>query len=72
MSDYTQLEEDLKSQVLELKTLVEAGDLSEDEYSELVEDITDSTKISAKIGTEADAVMVGIIIDAVKLIASLV
>ena len=48
MSDYTQLEEDLKSQVLELKTLVEAGDLSEDEYSELVEDITDSAKISAK------------------------
>ena len=72
MSDYTQLEEDLKSQVLELKTLVEAGDLSEDEYSELVEDITDSANISAKIGTEADAVMVGKIIDAVKLIASLV
>lgn len=72
MSDYTQLEEDLKSQVLELKALVEAGDLSEDEYNELVEDITDSAKISQRIGTEADAIMVGKVIDAVKLVASLV
>lgn len=72
MSEYKNLEEDLKSQVLELKTLVEAGDLSEDEYSELVEDITDSAKISAKIGTEADAVLVGKVIDAVMLIAKLV
>ena len=49
MSDYTKLEEDLKSQVLELKALVEAGDMSEDEYNELVEDITDSAKISGRI-----------------------
>ncbi len=72
MSDYTQIEEDLKSQVLELKALVEAGDMSEDEYNELVEDITDSAKISGRIGTEADAIMVGKVIDAVKLVASLV
>ena len=72
MSDYTKLEEDLKSQVLELKALVEAGDISEDEYNELVEDITDSAKISGRIGTEADAIMVGKVIDAVKLVASLV
>ncbi|MAK20504.1 MAG: hypothetical protein CMA05_04240 [Euryarchaeota archaeon] len=72
MSDYTKLEEDLKSQVLELKALVEAGDMSEDEYNELVEDITDSAKISGRIGTEADAIMVGKVIDAVKLVASLV
>ena len=45
MSDYTQIEEDLKSQVLELKALVEAGDMSEDEYNELVEDITDLSLI---------------------------
>ena len=72
MSDYAQLEEDLKSQVLELKALVEAGDMSEDEYNELVEDITDSAKIKSKIGTEADEIMVGKVIDAVKLVASLV
>lgn len=72
MSDYTQLEEELKAQVLELKALVEAGDMSEDEYNELVEDITDSAKIKSKIGTEADAIMVGKVIDAVKLVASLV
>tara|TARA_B100000900_G_C20594112_1_gene722702 strand:- start:1918 stop:2136 length:219 start_codon:yes stop_codon:yes gene_type:complete len=72
MSEYIKLEEDLKSQVLELKALVEAGDMSEDEYNELVEDITDSANISAKIGTEADAIMVGKIIDNVKLVASLV
>ena len=72
MSDYKKLEEDLKSQVLELKALVEAGDMSEDEYNELVEDITDSAKISGRIGTEADAIMVGKVIDAVKLVASLV
>ena len=72
MSEYLKLEEDLKSQVLELKALVEAGDMSEDEYNELVEDITDSANISAKIGTEADAIMVGKIIDNVKLVASLV
>ena len=46
--------------------------MSEDEYNELVEDITDSANISAKIGTEADAIMVGKIIDNVKLVASLV
>lgn len=72
MSDYKQLEEDLKTKVVELKSLVEAGELSEDEYNELVEDIIDSANISAKIGTEADAIMVGRIIDAVKLVASLV
>jgi len=72
MSDYKQLEEDLKSEVYELKSLVEEGELSEDEYNELVEDIIDSANISAKIGTEADAIMVGRVIDAVKLIASLV
>tara|TARA_B100001964_G_scaffold232179_1_gene287677 strand:+ start:253 stop:471 length:219 start_codon:yes stop_codon:yes gene_type:complete len=72
MSDYKQLEEDLKTKVVELKSLVEAGELSEDEYNELVEDIIDSANISAKIGTEADAIMVGRVIDAVKLVASLV
>lgn len=72
MSGYKQLEDDLKAQVYELKSLVEAGDLSADEYNELVEDIIDSANISAKIGTEADAIMVGRIIDAVRLIVSLV
>ena len=72
MSEYKQLEEDLKAQVFDLKNLVEEGELSEDEYNELVEDIIDSANISAKIGTEADAIMVGRIIDAVKVIASLV
>ena len=72
MSGYKQLEDDLKAQVYELKSLVEAGDLSVDEYNELVEDIIDSANISAKIGTEADAIMVGRIIDAVRLIVSLV
>jgi hypothetical protein len=72
MSDYTKLQEEMVAQVTELKGLHEAGDLSESEYNELVEDITDSAKISAKIGTEADAIMVGKIIDAVKLVASLV
>jgi polyhydroxyalkanoate synthesis regulator phasin len=72
MSEYKQLEDDLKAQVYKLKSLVEEGELSEDEYNELVEDIIDSANISAKIGTEADAIMVGRIIDAVKLIVSLV
>lgn len=72
MSGYKQLEDDLKAQVYELKSLVEAGDLSADEYNELVEDIIDSANISAKIGTEVDAIMVGRIIDAVRLIVSLV
>ena len=72
MSEYKQLEDDLKTQVEDLKSLVEEGELSEDEYNELVEDIIDSANISAKIGTEADAIMVGRIIDAVRLIVSLV
>lgn len=72
MSEYKQLEDDLKAQVYKLKSLVEEGELSEDEYNELVEDIIDSANISAKIGTEADAIMVGRIIDAVRLIVSLV
>ena len=72
MSEYKQLEDDLKAQVYKLKSLVEEGELSEDEYNEFVEDIIDSANISAKIGTEADAIMVGRIIDAVRLIVSLV
>ncbi len=72
MSDYKNLQDKMTEEVLELKALVESGDMSEDEYNELVEDITDSAKISAKIGTEADAVLVGKVIDAVKLVASLV
>ena len=72
MSVYKNLQDKMTEEVLELKALVESGDMSEDEYNELVEDITDSAKISAKIGTEADAVLVGKVIDAVKLVASLV
>lgn len=72
MSDYKNLQDKMTEEVLELKALVESGDMSKDEYNELVEDITDSAKISAKIGTEADAVLVGKVIDAVKLVASLV
>ena len=72
MSDYKNLQDKMTEEVLELKALVESGDMSEDEYNELVEDITDSAKISAKIGTEADAVLVGKVIDAVKLVARLV
>ncbi|MDA8897545.1 hypothetical protein N9I83_00765 [bacterium] len=72
MSEYKNLEDKLKAEVLELKALVEDGSMSTDEYNELVEDITDSAKISAKIGTEADAVLVGKVIDAVILIAKLV
>ena len=72
MSEYTELENKLIGEVNELKLLVESGDLSRDEYNELVEDITDSAKISAKIGTEADAIMVGKVLDAVKTVASFI
>ena len=72
MSEYTELENKLIGEVNELKLLVESGDLSRDEYNELVEDITDSAKISAKIGTEADAVMVGKVLDVVKTVASFI
>jgi len=72
MSAYKNLENEMVAKVTELKTLVEAGELSADEYNELVEDITDSAKLSGKIGVEADAVLVGKVVDAIMLVAKLV
>jgi|TARA_R110002153_G_scaffold230557_1_gene383753 hypothetical protein len=72
MSDYKKLEENMIAEVTELKGLCEAGELSESEYNELVEDITDHAKLSAKIGVESDAILVGKVIDAVMLVAKLI
>lgn len=71
MSAYKILEEKMVAEVTELKGLYESGDLTESEYNELVEDITDHAKISIKLGVEADAVLVGKVIDAVMLVAKL-
>jgi len=71
MSAYKILEEKMVAEVIELKGLYESGDLTESEYNELVEDITDHAEISGRLGVEADSVLVGKVIDAVMIVAKL-
>ena len=60
-----------EQEVLELKNLWESGGISESEYKELVEDITDIAKIQSDLGTEDLKNKAVKIIDGLKVIAGL-
>jgi len=62
---------DVEKKVKELTELWDAGHLKEDEYRELVEDITDLTKINEKLELEDDKIVAEKTIMAIKQIAGL-
>lgn len=60
-----------EDEVRELKSLYEAGNLSESEYKELVEDIIDIAKIQDDLNTEDLKNTAVKVIDAIKVVAGL-
>lgn len=60
-----------EDEVRELKSLYEAGNLSESEYEELVEDIIDIAKIQDDLNTEDLKNTAVKVIDAIKVVAGL-
>lgn len=70
--DLSHLEQEKKQQVEELKVLHESGDLSHDEYVELVEDILDLEKISGMLDTEEKKIIIEKAFLAIKTASGLV
>lgn len=70
--DFSKLEQEKKEKVEELKSLHESGELSHDEYVELVEDLLDIEKISGMLETEEKKILVEKAFLAIKLAAGLV
>lgn len=69
MTDYI---EEFETKVNELKALVESGELSSDEYYELVEDFKDIDKIKDQINDEEAKIMAEKIVSHLSTIISLV
>lgn len=60
-----------EEKVKELKGMFEAGELSESEYKELVEDLLDIQKISDNLDLEENKIMAQKAIDAIRMVAGL-
>lgn len=65
-------EKDALLQVEQLKSLKESGDISEDEFNELVEDVVDISKIQEDLELEENKIMAQKIIDGIKVVAGLI
>ena len=65
-------EKDALLQVEQLKSLKESGDISEDEFKELVEDVVDISKIQEDLELEENKIKAQKIIDGIKVVAGLI
>ena len=65
-------EKDALLQVEQLKSLKESGDISEDEFKELVEDVIDISKIQENLELEDNKIKAQKIIDGIKVVAGLI
>lgn len=61
-----------EAKVRELKELYDAGDLSESEYTELVEDLLDLQKISDGLDLEENKIRAQKAIEAIRMVAGLI
>lgn len=68
----TDILEEFEAKVNELKTLVESGEISSDEYYELVEDFKDIDKIRDQIKDEEAKIMAEKVLSHLSSIISLV
>lgn len=56
----------------EYKSLLDDGDLKQDEFEELIEDLIDESKINADLELEENKILVQKAVDGIKLIAGLI
>jgi uncharacterized protein YgfB (UPF0149 family) len=64
-------EKDALKQIEQLTSLKESGDISVEEFKELVEDIADISKIESDLSLEDNKIKAEKIIDAIKAVAGL-
>lgn len=64
--------DDLEIRAQEYKSLLDDGDLTKEEFDELIEDLIDITKIEEDINFENNKIRLEKAVDAVKIIAGLV
>jgi uncharacterized protein YgfB (UPF0149 family) len=64
-------EKDALKQIEQLTSLKESGDISVEEFKELVEDIADISKIESDLTLEDNKIKAEKIIDAIKAVAGL-
>ena len=69
---FENFEKDALLQVEQLKSLKESGDISEDEFKELVEDVIDISKIQEDLELEENKIKAQKIIDGIKVVAGLI
>lgn len=60
------------AKIVEYKQLLAAGELSESEYNELVQDLVDAEKIKGLLDDEQDVIQVGQIIEVLSTVAKVV
>ena len=56
----------------EYKSLLDDGDLKQDEFEELIEDLIDESKINADLELEENKILVQKAIDGIKVVAGLI
>lgn len=56
----------------EYKSLLDDGDLKQDEFKELIEDLIDESKINADLELEENKILVQKAVDGIKVIAGLI
>lgn len=67
-----ELQEKYIKQITEYQALVATGELSQDEYQELVQDLIDSDKIKEKLDEEEDIIQIGNVIEVLATVAKAV
>lgn len=67
-----ELQQKYIQQITEYQSLVATGDLSKDEYNELVQDMIDSDKIKQMLDDEEDIIQIGNVIEVLSTVAKAV
>lgn len=67
-----ELQQKYIQQITEYQSLVATGELSKDEYNELVQDMIDSDKIKQMLDDEEDIIQIGNVIEVLSTIAKAV
>jgi hypothetical protein len=72
MATIVELQSSYTQQIIELKQMVSAGELSESEYNELIQDMLDVEKIESKLDTQEDIIYAKQALEVLATIAKMV
>lgn len=72
MTNLVNIESEYATQIIKYRALVEQGALSQEEYTELVEDLLDLDRLNSNLKTEEDKILIEKVINGLRSFSGLI